>query len=69
MQRRLAGVEVVFDTCLHEVQELCDVAMTDLEAFFLGPQGHNLWRGAMPYETFPFRKCISVQFVGRRAGR
>jgi glycosyltransferase involved in cell wall biosynthesis len=65
-QKRLGGEDDGWDGCLNAVQDLCAAAMTDLEAFFLGPQGHNLWRGAMTYETFPFRKVISVQFVSRK---
>jgi hypothetical protein len=64
--KRLAGEDDGWDACLRAVQELCAAAMTDLEAFLLGPQGHNLWRGPMKYEKFPFRKVISVQFVGRK---
>jgi glycosyltransferase involved in cell wall biosynthesis len=67
-QKRLAGEDDGWDACLRGVQEVCAAAMTDLETFFLGPQGHNLWRGATAYEVFPFRKVISVQFVGRKRG-
>jgi glycosyltransferase involved in cell wall biosynthesis len=67
-QKRLGGLDDGWDTCLKEVRELCEAAMGDVETFFLGPQGHNLWRGAMPYDSFPFRRCISVQFVGRKRG-
>jgi methyltransferase family protein len=65
-QKRLAGEDDGWDGCLRAVRELCAAAMTDLECFFLGPQGHNLWRGGMKYEDFPFRKVISVQFVGKK---
>ncbi len=33
----------------------------DLETFYLSPLGHNLWRGKMAYEDFPFRKVVSIQ--------
>jgi len=65
-QNRLAGVEMPWEECVRTIGELIADAMRDLETFFLGPQGHNLWRGAMEYEKFPFRKCISVQFLGRK---
>jgi hypothetical protein len=67
-QNRLAGVELDWKECLAKIEALCTEAMTDLETFFLGPQGHNQWRGPMEYEKFPFRKCISVQFVARKKG-
>lgn len=35
-------------------------ASTDVETFFLGPHGHNLWRGQTPYDVFPFRRVISI---------
>lgn len=37
----------------------CEV---DVETYFLSAEGHNLWRGAMPYEAFPMRKVVSVHF-------
>jgi glycosyltransferase involved in cell wall biosynthesis/SAM-dependent methyltransferase len=66
LQNRLAGVELAWDECLRSINELRTAAMSDVETFFLGPQGHNQWRGALEYEKFPFRKCISVQFIIRK---
>jgi glycosyltransferase involved in cell wall biosynthesis/SAM-dependent methyltransferase len=66
-QNRLAGNDVAWDQCLKQITGLVAAAMSDLETFFLGPQGHNQWRGATEYDKFPFRKCISVQFVARKA--
>jgi 2-polyprenyl-3-methyl-5-hydroxy-6-metoxy-1,4-benzoquinol methylase len=47
--------------------ELMDRASRDLEAYFLGPSGHQLWRHKTPYSDFPFRKVLSLQ-VHARAG-
>jgi glycosyltransferase involved in cell wall biosynthesis len=33
----------------------------DPDAYFLSAEAHNLWRGAVPYESFPMRRCVSVQ--------
>ncbi len=33
----------------------------DLETFYLSALGHNVWRGDLPYDEFPFRKVVSVQ--------
>lgn len=43
------------------LQALLETAGRDLETFFLSPQGHQLWRGGVAYDAFPFRKVISVQ--------
>jgi SAM-dependent methyltransferase len=40
-------------------------ANDDLETYFLGPSGHQLWRGATPYEKFPYRKVLSLQTYAR----
>ncbi len=33
----------------------------DPETYFLSAEAHNRWRGTMPYNEFPMRRCISVQ--------
>jgi hypothetical protein len=43
--------------------DLLDRLKTDVETFFLSPQGHHHWRGGLPYEKFPFRKVVSVQTI------
>lgn len=40
-------------------------ANDDLETYFLGPSGHQLWRGATPYDQFPYRKVLSLQTYAR----
>jgi 2-polyprenyl-3-methyl-5-hydroxy-6-metoxy-1,4-benzoquinol methylase len=32
----------------------------DLETYYLSAEGHNRWRGATSYHSFPFRKVVSV---------
>jgi SAM-dependent methyltransferase len=32
----------------------------DLETYYLSAEGHNKWRGGTPYDSFPFRKVVSV---------
>jgi hypothetical protein len=45
----------------------------DPDAYFLSAEAHDLWRGAVPYDSFPMRRCVSVQLycpaggVARRA--
>jgi hypothetical protein len=36
---------------------------SDIETYFLSAEGHNLWRGAVSYESFPMRRVISVNFL------
>ena len=62
-QNSLAGTPMSWSECQQTVAQLFDAAAQDIETFFLGPQGHNLWRGAMRYAEFPFRRCISMQSV------
>ncbi len=33
----------------------------DPDAYFLSAESHNRWRGAVPYDEFPMRRCVSVQ--------
>ena len=35
----------------------------DLETYYLSAAGHNLWRGNLSYEQFPFRKCVSIHTI------
>ncbi len=46
--------EAVYDRLLAQLRE-------DLETFYLSAQGHQLWRGGMAYDDFPFRKTVSIQ--------
>jgi SAM-dependent methyltransferase len=39
---------------------------TDVETFYLSPQGHHHWRGGRAYDEFPFRKVVSLQTIARR---
>jgi hypothetical protein len=47
-------------------ENLVERLKSDVETFFLSPQGHNNWRNGQPYETFPFRKVASLQMVAKR---
>lgn len=40
-------------------------AAADVDTYFLGPSGHQMWRGATPYRQFPFRRVISLQTWAR----
>ena len=62
-QNRVAGTteEGSFEDLLQRLR-------TDVETFFLSPQGHHHWRGGRAYSEFPFRKVVSLQSIARRAG-
>ena len=47
-------------------EELIERLRSDVETFFLSPQGHHHWRGGQRYDEFPFRKVVSLQTVARR---
>ncbi len=32
----------------------------DIDTYYLSAEGHNRWRGATPYDSFPFRKVVSI---------
>jgi len=50
--------EGAWDTLMHQANQ-------DLETYFLGPSGHQLWRATTPYEKFPYRKVLSLQSYAR----
>ncbi len=49
---------------LEEINTDLDVlfkdAHEDPDTYFLSANGHLLWKGATPYQDFPFRRCISL---------
>lgn len=47
------------------LEQLMNSCETDTETYFLSAESHNLWRGAMSYDSFPMRKVISVNLSSR----
>ena len=45
----------------HAWDRLHEQANADVETYFLGPSGHQLWRSTTPYREFPFRRVLSLQ--------
>jgi hypothetical protein len=33
---------------------------SDPDAYFLSAESHNRWRGSLPYDHFPMRRCVSI---------
>lgn len=65
-QDTIAGREAVSKEAL---VDLINRASSDVETYYLSAAGHNLWRGSIPYDEFPFRKVISVQLAAQRMRR
>ena len=55
-------------TIAHAVASVIAVfnqAAADLDTYYLSAEGHNRWRGTLPYSSFPFRKVISIRSCER----
>jgi hypothetical protein len=61
-QNELAGHQLILP---QGMEELFPRAHDDVETCYLSAAGHNLWRGRLSYDEFPFRKVISVQFAAQ----
>ena len=35
----------------------------DTDTYYLSAESHNRWRGALPYDEFPMRVCVSIQIA------
>ena len=46
-----------------KVVRVIEQSELDPETYFLSAEGHNRWRGSVPYEEFPMRKVVSVQLL------
>jgi ubiquinone/menaquinone biosynthesis C-methylase UbiE len=60
-QTRLKDPNVSRSDTDAECFRLLAQAKDDLETFYLSATGHNLWRGGISYDSFPFRRVISAQ--------
>jgi hypothetical protein len=56
--RRVAGALGVEEDAL---DRLLATLAADPDAYFLSAEGHNRWRGAVPYDEFPMRRCVSIE--------
>jgi hypothetical protein len=45
-----------------ELEDVLARLEQDPDAYFLSAEAHNRWRGVLPYDDFPMRRCVSVQF-------
>ena len=65
-QQRIAGMGLGEPQIRARVQAFNQSAREGLETYYLSASGHNLWRGQMKYEEFPFRKVVSAQSIVNR---
>jgi hypothetical protein len=47
------------------LDSMLDEMTADTETYYLSAESHNRWRGNMPYQEFPMRICVSVQFISQ----
>jgi SAM-dependent methyltransferase len=60
-QARIAGAHAP-----ESLPSLLHRLYSDVETFYLSPQGHHQWRARRAYDEFPFRKVVSLQTIARR---
>ena len=63
-EKHLARLRRIASALGVEKRELEDVLVElvdDPETYFLSAESHNRWRGSVPYDEFPMRRCVSIQ--------
>lgn len=63
-QARLQGVDPVRASAVYG--RVTRSIRTDLDAYFLSAGAHNMWRGTIPYDDFPYRRVASLTTAARR---
>ena len=58
---RLRRITSSLDIADGEVDQVLAALADDPETYFLSAEGHNRWRGGVPYDEFPMRRCVSIQ--------
>ena len=48
-----------------QLTELIAELEADPDAYFVSPEAHERWRGAVPYEDYPMRRIASIGVVSR----
>ncbi|KAF5063530.1 hypothetical protein DSECCO2_293700 [anaerobic digester metagenome] len=60
-QLKLQEPDYPFEQIDSDYSILMNRLKEDVETYYLSATGHYLWRGAVPYDQFPFRKVVSIQ--------
>jgi hypothetical protein len=45
-----------------QLRQVLKTMSADTETYYLSAEGHNRWRAGVPYDEFPMRVCVSIQF-------
>lgn len=61
MFQRFAGL---LGYSIREADAVIARAAADPDTYYLSAEGHNRWRGGVPYDQFPMRRVLSLQVVG-----
>jgi len=48
-----------------ELQRTLDELHDDPDAYFVSPESHERWRGAIPYDEYPMRRIASIGLLSR----
>ncbi len=58
---RLARITASLGLSGGELDALLARMSDDPDTYFLSVESHNRWRGTVPYDEFPMRRCVSIQ--------
>jgi hypothetical protein len=50
-----------------ELDQALAAMSDDTETYYLSAESHNRWRAGVPYDQFPMRICVSIQFCTEAA--
>jgi SAM-dependent methyltransferase len=50
------------------LMEVLGKAAADIDTYYLSAEGHNRWRGAVPYSSFRYRRVISIASCSKHKG-
>lgn len=51
-----------------ELDRMLAVMADDTDTYYLSAESHNRWRAGVPYDEFPMRVCVSIQFYCPASG-
>jgi hypothetical protein len=48
-----------------DLRRTLDELRDDPDAYFVSPESHERWRGAIPYDEYPMRRIASIEVISR----
>ena len=70
-ERHLEGLKLMtsgFGLREEELDQVLGTMSDDVETYYLSAESHNHWRAGVPYDEFPMRVCVSIQFCTPASG-